>query len=627
MRIAPVYPDWPTGLRIAAGLLGPLVVGDLVDEGSGGLIAALFGLHVAIVDPRGAYAFRARVMLVMSALFIVVAQLAHAVASWNSAVLALTALLAMLAALVAGFGRLPAFGGLITAVVGVVFAYGDLPIRSPLSLLVAGSIGCAWVMLIALAPWPLRARAPAAATISRARAALASQTRRPDDDDALAEVRSAVVLANEVLASSPTDDDASRELASIDALASAIYVVGRRCDEIPGATEWLDAVSEIALSTEPLAVRWSALDAATTSVESTGAPREVVALARSASAPLVSPPPSVSHDEPSARTHLAHIGQLLLHPARRQRHHAVRFVLAMVAAGALTLWGPFERALWIPLTVLIVLAPTTNATLTKGVQRTVGTLAGVVVALAFAATVPQGSIVYYVALGVVGVLGGALMPINYGIAVIFITVLIIALDASTAGYESIAEVRLIDTVVGAAIGLTVGIFVWPHHPRDDLREQLSAALRTTASFAGTALSPRSPDVDVDAARRNAVASLAAARMSISEASADWSRPAPIEERRLAEAIHSLGVATFDLGRRFHVESPELDRAAAVTRDETVRLTTHIAEMLADSEDPSEADRDGDSAPVPALWPRPAHAVAEQCAVVRGRTISVVATTE
>lgn len=123
---------------------------------------------------------------------------------------------------------------------------------------------------------------------------------------------------------------------------------------------------------------------------------------------------------------------------------------------------PGNRSYWIPLTVAVILKPDFGSVFVRAVQRSLGTLLGVLIAVAIFYWVPKG--MWLVA--VVGCLS-VILPWsslkNYAWQCTFLTPLIlILLDLIIAGPTvDYGQQRLIDTVLGALIVLVFGYFIWP----------------------------------------------------------------------------------------------------------------------------------------------------------------------
>ncbi|WP_299472130.1 FUSC family protein [uncultured Roseibium sp.] len=121
-----------------------------------------------------------------------------------------------------------------------------------------------------------------------------------------------------------------------------------------------------------------------------------------------------------------------------------------------------SHAYWITLTVIVVLCSSLGATIQKTLQRTLGTVVGFVVALLLEpvlSQLPEFRLILIVALLPPVII---LFERNYGIAVGFISFLVlIGLEALTGLPVSEFWARLYDTMIGAGAGLAAAWLLFP----------------------------------------------------------------------------------------------------------------------------------------------------------------------
>ena len=165
---------------------------------------------------------------------------------------------------------------------------------------------------------------------------------------------------------------------------------------------------------------------------------------------------------------------------------AARLAITLAVAETLRLLVPVGKPYWIVLTAAIVLKPDLGSVFARGVQRTLGTLAGVMLGVAIVALVPPG--------------GWLLVPVavlafcfpfgasrNYGLLSTLITPLVLLLlDFNATAGTRLALDRLIDTGIGAAVVLVVGYLCWPSTWRPRLGEHIAAGVETLGSYARVA---------------------------------------------------------------------------------------------------------------------------------------------
>jgi uncharacterized membrane protein YccC len=179
--------------------------------------------------------------------------------------------------------------------------------------------------------------------------------------------------------------------------------------------------------------------------------------------------------------------------------HAIRVALVTAADTALLVYLRLPRGIWLPLTSLTILQPEYGSTVTRAMHRTLGTIAGAVIAGALLATV-HGTAAYDVALGVLLFATFLVIRRNYAYGITFLTPIVILLisQRSLDPWVDLAE-RVAYTVAGAILALVAAYLLWPQWERDQLRDRLQRALQALQryldgvlqSLAGAAVSPES----------------------------------------------------------------------------------------------------------------------------------------
>jgi uncharacterized membrane protein YccC len=162
--------------------------------------------------------------------------------------------------------------------------------------------------------------------------------------------------------------------------------------------------------------------------------------------------------------------------------HAVRVAVAAAVGTAIMVRFELPHGIWLPMATLVVLQPEFGGTLSRAVQRTIGTAAGAVIAGALLAGL-HGTLM--LELVVVALLFAALFVQRrrYGLGVTFLTPLIVLLLATSIGDPWTDTLdRVIDTAAGAALGLFAGYFVWPHWERERLPGLLARAVRAERDY-------------------------------------------------------------------------------------------------------------------------------------------------
>jgi uncharacterized membrane protein YccC len=250
-------------------------------------------------------------------------------------------------------------------------------------------------------------------------------------------------------------------------------------------------------------------------------------------------------------------GSLRLGRARPTRRAAVRAALsprspsfrlglrvgaaAALAGTAATVLG-LGHAYWATLTAVAVLqAATTAATLQRTVQRAVGTGLGIGVGAVVlsAAHTPWALIAVLV---VAQLAAELLMPVNYGLAMLAVTPLALALVALATPTDTGVLVgdRLLDTAIGALAGLACALVLRDRRGRDRLAAAV-ANCRTLTAEAGSG-------GDTDAPRRLAVALVDLRERYDVAAAEPWPDALPAEEVLAAERAGHEALAAALAGR-------------------------------------------------------------------------------
>ncbi len=137
---------------------------------------------------------------------------------------------------------------------------------------------------------------------------------------------------------------------------------------------------------------------------------------------------------------------------------------------------------WVTLTIMLVLKPNLGGTLQRFFQRVGGTILGAVVAamiLAVIASKPVLDIMIVITV----FFGVALIGFNYGYSVVFLSIFILLItDTSNSTGWQFAEVRVLNTLIGAGLAFGSHYFIWPNWERDRFPSQLAIALRQSQTY-------------------------------------------------------------------------------------------------------------------------------------------------
>nr|WP_320190530.1 FUSC family protein [uncultured Desulfobacter sp.] len=150
--------------------------------------------------------------------------------------------------------------------------------------------------------------------------------------------------------------------------------------------------------------------------------------------------------------------------------HALRAAVAITLAVAVVKQTTLYHALWVPITVLVIMRPSLGGTLHISWKRMAGTAAGAAVGILLAfleLPLVAISILAFGLLFLIFYFKGR----NYLVFIAFLTAdLVIVLSAAFPHpWQSGAE-RMLDTLLGIGIGLGVSFVVWPNFARKTLRQ-------------------------------------------------------------------------------------------------------------------------------------------------------------
>lgn len=141
--------------------------------------------------------------------------------------------------------------------------------------------------------------------------------------------------------------------------------------------------------------------------------------------------------------------------------YAVRYGAVLLMAALIAHSFDFNRSYWVTLSCAAVLSgATVMATFLRAIQRSAGTIIGILVATAILYFQPEGYIIA-ITIFLLTFLTELAIVLNYGIATLFITPNALLLAESTTKIHDIsyfASARVIDVLIGCAIGL-IGTFM------------------------------------------------------------------------------------------------------------------------------------------------------------------------
>jgi hypothetical protein len=163
--------------------------------------------------------------------------------------------------------------------------------------------------------------------------------------------------------------------------------------------------------------------------------------------------------------------------------NAVRLALALAAARAVA--GAFElsHGFWVVFATLSVTRGTARRTGATAVGAVEGTLLGAAVATPLIFALESDSELWVVLLPVLAFLAVIAGELGFVLGQAGFTLLVVGLFSLVAPpHWDVGLIRLVDVVVGAGLGVIIGLAAWPRGPAVQLRRAIAAALDAAASY-------------------------------------------------------------------------------------------------------------------------------------------------
>ncbi|MBB3326033.1 FUSC family protein [Microlunatus antarcticus] len=553
--LAPKKADVPWGDMVRSGLTVPVVLALslLLGQPGLGVFAGMGALVGSFGDNGGSFRARFRRVLMGGGAGLLGLVVGRAAAEQGVAAVVTIGVLAAVSALLSSLSANLSFAGLQLLV--YIAVAGALPRDVGLHLIaVAYAAGIAWALLLSYAQTRFQPPGnPALAGEVTALHGLADELRRPLDGAGaepaggsdhvrrVALVRQLSTAYDEVVTARSTSagrrDDLRRLASTLTAtfeLVTAVFALPAASDDLAsvraGAADLVDRLAGLVGQRRRREVRaqLAALEdevARIGSAETDGSGGDAdVQRLRDALLHVL----RTVEGHPSVATggdRRSWAGYL---PGQKAWVFAARLAITMAVAETVRQLVPLEKPYWIVLTAALVLKPDLGSVFARGVQRTLGTLVGVLLGVAVVAVVPHGAWL----LLPMAVLAFAFpygRNLNYGLLSTFITPLVLLLIDFGARVDGrIALDRLLDTAIGAGIVLVVGYLCWPGTWRPRLGEHIAAGVEALGGYARVAFgADRSP---VGPARRRTYGAMSDIR---SELQSTLAEPPPLSRQAAA----------------------------------------------------------------------------------------------
>ncbi|MYU23315.1 FUSC family protein [Streptomyces sp. SID8352] len=211
---------------------------------------------------------------------------------------------------------------------------------------------------------------------------------------------------------------------------------------------------------------------------------------------------------------------------------AARTALGCALAGYGSLALGIGRPYWALVTAAALYQANLTLTWSRTVQRVVGNLAGVLLFAAIAPLVHLGQLPLVLFCLALAFGAEALMSRNYWLGTVCVTPMALLITEFAGRQESgalIAE-RIVDTLVGALLGLLAAVVVTDRRSGDRVERALATADRAREHAARLLAEPAAAPAALDTARRALATALTDLRAAADASAGEWRQRAVPEER-------------------------------------------------------------------------------------------------
>jgi uncharacterized membrane protein YccC len=487
LRPVQASPHWGAMLRVTAAVTTPLVVGLAAGRITIGLLPSMGAMAASLADRGGSY--RSRIIRSASAGIggaagYVVGHAARGLGWWT--VLVVVAV-SVISALISTGGAASSQGALqllVMTVISLGVPYPETALTGALAYL----SGASWALVLSLAGWPLRPRAPEEAAVAEVYRELGRLVEEFGTDRAarLAAFDGALKIAYDTVlgarsAASGPDAERTRLTALLNQatqMRNALISAEQEDREPP------PEIAEAARSVESALTGGDPPSAPLRCEAGSPALRALCSAARAAvelasGREVVTERPAYEPVGYGARLMAVWAG---MRSGYLIRDYTIRLGLCMGAAAVLSELHWIQRSYWTMLTVALVLKPDFGSVFARALQRGIGTVVGAVIGTVVLYVIPYGpGILIPIAIF------AALLPYgqqrNWGLMSTFqVPLVVLLVDLLTGAGPKLAEIRLVDTLVGCAIVLIFGYLPWPTSWHAPVGPRFADAVSATASY-------------------------------------------------------------------------------------------------------------------------------------------------
>ncbi|WP_405149718.1 FUSC family protein [Sphaerisporangium sp. NBC_01403] len=487
VRPVPVRPRWGAMARVAASVTTPLVVGWAAGRITMGLLPAMGAMAAALADRGGSY--RARIIRMASAAAggaagYMIGHATRGLGWWTVLVVVLVSVVSALISTSGAAGSLSALQLLVMTVLGISVPYPETSLTGALAYL----LGASWALVLSVAAWPLRPRAAEEAAVAQVYRELSRlfEEHGPERAVALAAFDTTLKNAYDTVfgarsSAAGPDPERTRLVALLNQASQirhALVSLNQENREPPPEVAGVVRAVTEALSGGARSVRMPRCEAGSPALRALcSAVEEAVELASGADV--------AAEELPYERVGY---GARLRSAWERMRYghltrvYTIRLALCMGVAAAISELHWIQRSYWTMLTVALVLKPDFGSVFARALQRGIGTVVGAVIGTLVLSAVPYGP-----AILVPIAIFAALLPYgqqrNWGLMSTFqVPLVVLLVDLLTGAGPELAEIRLVDTLIGCAIVLLLGYLPWPANWQAPVGPRFADAVSATARY-------------------------------------------------------------------------------------------------------------------------------------------------
>jgi uncharacterized membrane protein YccC len=167
--------------------------------------------------------------------------------------------------------------------------------------------------------------------------------------------------------------------------------------------------------------------------------------------------------------------------------HALRLAVVVLTTEVIAQHIPLQRSYWMVVAAAAALRPEFAATFTRGAERIIGTCVGVALSGLIVVSLHPSLGAVVAIIGALGWLAYSVFPASFAVGFAFLTALVVfLLDAVSTDTLAIASDRLLDALIGGAIGL-LAYLLWPTWSRKPARQALADVVAAQRAYAAAVL--------------------------------------------------------------------------------------------------------------------------------------------